>query len=144
MSKTYCLRVNDREYTVEVLELGGGRFKVRLNGKELLVELVQKQALVQTRMRYEQVPVEGKRVLQTVLPSENVEVITAPVPGKVVKVLVSPGDVVKDKAVILTLESMKMELEITTPTAGIVKEIRVKSGDPVNVGDLLATISKNQ
>lgn len=141
MSKTYNLRVNDRDYTVEVSELGGGKFKVRFDGKELIVELIQKKPTIQTStIKYEPVVVKEERTPQTPLP--GVEVITAPVPGKVVKVLVGPGDAVKDKAVVLTLESMKMELEIVTPTAGIVKEVRVKSGDSVNAGDVLVIISK--
>ncbi|MEM4499680.1 MAG: biotin/lipoyl-containing protein [Sulfolobales archaeon] len=143
MSKTYSLRVNDRDYTVEVSELGDGKFKVRFDGKELIVELIQKKPTIQTTtMKYESVLVKEEGAPQIPLPSGGVEVITAPVPGKVVKVLVSPGDTVKDKAVVLTLESMKMELEIVTPTAGVVKEVRVKPGDSVNVGDVLVIISK--
>ncbi len=67
-------------------------------------------------------------------------VVEAPVPGKILKVLVQPGQRVTKRTVIITLESMKMELEIYPPKDGVVKEIRVKPGDFVNTGDVLAII----
>ncbi len=67
-------------------------------------------------------------------------VVEAPVPGKILKVLVQPGQKVTKRTVIITLESMKMELEIYPPKDGVVKEIRVKPGDFVNTGDVLAII----
>jgi len=67
-------------------------------------------------------------------------VVEASVPGKVLKVLVKPGQRVSKTTVLLTLESMKMELEVYPPKEGIVKEIRVKPGDFVNAGDVLAVL----
>ncbi|RLE37081.1 acetyl-CoA carboxylase biotin carboxyl carrier protein subunit [Candidatus Woesearchaeota archaeon] len=67
-------------------------------------------------------------------------VVEASVPGKVLKVLVKPGQRVSKTTVLLTLESMKMELEVYPPKEGVVKEIRVKPGDFVNAGDVLAVL----
>lgn len=147
MSKVYSLRINDREYVVEVMELGSNRFKVRVGDKELVVELVPKaqQAPIPAvttevaRTLVTEVKPEPTKALQ--IPS-NVEVVTAPVPGKVVKVLTTVGANVNERTVLLTLESMKMELEIYSTCTGRVREVKVKSGDPVNVGDVLVLIER--
>ncbi|MEM2756936.1 MAG: biotin/lipoyl-containing protein [Sulfolobales archaeon] len=142
MSKTYSLRVNDKEYTAEVSEIGSGTFRVKIGNKELIIELIQKQLTAQATIPVSQ-PVIKEEIIQPQLPPpEGSEVVTAPVPGKVVKVLVSNGDLVKEKSVLLTLESMKMELEITASVSGVVKEVRVRPGDSVNVGDILVIIGR--
>jgi biotin carboxyl carrier protein len=63
--------------------------------------------------------------------------ITAPMPGTILKIQVSPGASVKMGDVLLTLEAMKMENEITSPSTGTVKEILVSQGQTVNAGDAL-------
>ncbi|MEM4519440.1 MAG: biotin/lipoyl-containing protein [Sulfolobales archaeon] len=143
MSKTYSLRVNDKEYTAEVSEIGSGKFRVKIGNKELIIELIQKQLTAQAATPVSQPVIKEEKIIQPQLPPpEGSEVVTAPVPGKVVKVLVSNGDLVKEKSVLLTLESMKMELEITASVSGVVKEVRVRPGDSVNVGDILVIIGR--
>ena len=68
------------------------------------------------------------------------EVVTAKVPGKIIKILVKPGDMVELNQTVLTMESMKMEIEIKAPKAGRVSQVRVKPGDYVNTGDPLLVI----
>ncbi|AIU70642.1 pyruvate carboxylase [Thermococcus eurythermalis] len=63
--------------------------------------------------------------------------VTAPMPGKVVRILVSEGQEVKTGQGLLVLEAMKMENEIPAPKDGVVKKIYVKEGDAVNTGDPL-------
>jgi biotin carboxyl carrier protein len=63
--------------------------------------------------------------------------ITAPMPGTIMKVTVSPGAAVQAGDLLLTLEAMKMENEITSPSTGVVKQILVKEGQTVNAGDPL-------
>ena len=57
--------------------------------------------------------------------------IKAPMPGKVVKLLVSEGDKVEVGQPLVIVESMKMENEIKSPTDGTVKAINFKAGDLV-------------
>jgi glutaconyl-CoA decarboxylase len=61
-------------------------------------------------------------------------------PGKVLDVKVAVGASVKSGDLVLLLEAMKMENEIFAASAGTVKEIRVKSGDSVNTGDVLVVL----
>jgi biotin carboxyl carrier protein len=56
------------------------------------------------------------------------------------EVKVKVGDNVKDGDVLVVLEAMKMENEITAPSSGKIKSINVKKGDTVNTGDLMMVI----
>lgn len=66
--------------------------------------------------------------------------LTAPMPGKIVRVLVSPGDEVEAGAGVLVVEAMKMQNEIKSPKKGTVQKILVGEGAPVNAGDVLAIV----
>ncbi len=68
-----------------------------------------------------------------------VEIKTA-MPGKVVRILVTPGAVLEKGDGVLVVEAMKMQNELKAPKAGTVKEVRVEEGATVAAGDILATI----
>src|SRR5438874_8794203 len=53
---------------------------------------------------------------------------------EVIEVLVKPGDAVTKEQSLITLESDKATMEIPSPTAGVVKELKVKTGDKVSQG----------
>lgn len=61
--------------------------------------------------------------------------------GVVVEVLVKPGDDVTDGMDVAILESMKMQLPVSSSEVGKVEEVKVASGDFVNEGDLIITLS---
>ncbi len=63
---------------------------------------------------------------------EGVQYVTSPMPGKVVKVLVKPGDKVKEGQGLIIVESMKMENEFTADFDGIVKEVKASPGDQID------------
>jgi pyruvate dehydrogenase E2 component (dihydrolipoamide acetyltransferase) len=58
----------------------------------------------------------------------------------VIEVLVKPGDAVKLEQSLITVESDKASMEIPSSAAGVIQELKVKIGDKVNIGDLLALI----
>jgi biotin carboxyl carrier protein len=66
--------------------------------------------------------------------------IIAPMPGKVVRVMVEVGDVVTAGAGILVVEAMKMQNEMKSPKAGTVVALNVQAGATVNSGDVLAVV----
>jgi biotin carboxyl carrier protein len=66
--------------------------------------------------------------------------ITAPMPGKVVRVLVSEGDEVEPGHGIAVVEAMKMQNEIKSPKKGRVTKVLAASGATVNAGDVLAIV----
>lgn len=66
--------------------------------------------------------------------------ITAPMPGKVVRLLVNLGEQVEAGAGIVVVEAMKMQNEMKSPKAGTVTALEVEVGATVNGGDVLAVI----
>ena len=66
--------------------------------------------------------------------------VVAPMPGRVVRVLVSPGDDVAARQGVVVVEAMKMENELRSPKAGTVKEVNVTPGTSVEAGRVLVVI----
>ncbi|MGV0960885.1 MAG: dihydrolipoyllysine-residue acetyltransferase [Limnohabitans sp.] len=58
----------------------------------------------------------------------------------VIEVMVKPGDTIKVEQSLITVESDKASMEIPSSHAGVLKELKVKVGDKVNIGDLLAVL----
>jgi biotin carboxyl carrier protein len=72
--------------------------------------------------------------------SGGVETVAAPMPGKVVRVLVSPGDTVEAGQGLLVVEAMKMQNELKATRAGRILTVGAKEGATVSAGEILATI----
>ena len=72
-------------------------------------------------------------------PADEGHVLRAPISGTVTTIVAEVGSVVEAGAVLLVLEAMKMETEITAPVAGTVAEILVHPGDAVAGGQTLLT-----
>ncbi|MEJ5929213.1 biotin/lipoyl-containing protein [Corynebacterium sp. H128] len=70
----------------------------------------------------------------------SLNAVVAPLAGSVFKVLVEEGEAIEAGQVLLVLEAMKMETEITAPNAGTVTQIHVSPGDPVQGGQALVEI----
>jgi biotin carboxyl carrier protein len=66
--------------------------------------------------------------------------VLAPMPGRIVRVLVQPGDAVEARQGLVVVEAMKMENEIGAPKAGRVKSVAVTTGQSVESGRLLITV----
>jgi biotin carboxyl carrier protein len=67
--------------------------------------------------------------------------ITAPMPGKIVRVLVEPGQQVAAGQGLIVMEAMKMENELRAPRAGRVEDLRAREGQAVETGALLVTLA---
>jgi 3-methylcrotonyl-CoA carboxylase alpha subunit len=114
---------------------GHGRFLARLGERRL------RAAVVLTGER-RQVFFEGRTypiacVSASALAGERDDVVgglTAPMPGKVVALLVEPGRAVERGTPLLVLEAMKMEHTVLAPRAGVVKALRFAEGDQVTEG----------
>jgi len=66
--------------------------------------------------------------------------LTAPMPGKVVRILVGQGNEVEAGAGVLVVEAMKMQNEVKSPKKGAIQKILVTEGAAVNAGDVLAIV----
>jgi biotin carboxyl carrier protein len=67
--------------------------------------------------------------------------VKAPIPGRIARVLVAPGDEVVPGQALLVLEAMKMENQVRAPCAGFVVALHAGAGQDVALGALLAEIS---
>ncbi len=63
--------------------------------------------------------------------------------GDIVRVLVKPGDAIKKDQPVLELETDKATIEVPSSVAGVVKELKVKKGDKVKVGQLVLTVDES-
>jgi biotin carboxyl carrier protein len=66
--------------------------------------------------------------------------VSAPMPGKVVRILVAPGDRVEPRQGLVVIEAMKMENELRAARGGRVTTVRVVQGQSVEAGALLVSV----
>jgi biotin carboxyl carrier protein len=71
---------------------------------------------------------------------EGIQSVAAPMPGKVVRVLVGPGENVQAGQGLVVVEAMKMQNELKAPRAGRLKSLSAREGATVAAGEVLATI----
>jgi biotin carboxyl carrier protein len=139
MGKIYRIRVDSEVYEVEIDEvLKGSVYKATKEVKpeeKKVVETIKDKSIPQQTQPLEKV---DEKKEETVEPVENnAEYILAPLPGKVLKVMVNPGDSVKKGDVLLTIEAMKMENEIFAGFDAKVADVYVKPGDKVETNKKL-------
>ena len=75
------------------------------------------------------------------LEAEGRQQVIAPMPGKVIRILVQEGEIVETGQGLLVVEAMKMQNEIRSPKGGTVERLHVKEGQPVNAGEVLCIVS---
>ena len=68
---------------------------------------------------------------------EAVNIMTSPMPGKIIKIAVKENQVIKAGTLCIVLEAMKMENELEAPRDAIIKKIYIKEGDSVEIDELL-------
>lgn len=109
-------------------------YKVKVNGKsyEVVLEAVGETASA---------PAAAPAAAPATPAKATGEGIKAPIGGKLLKVNVKVGDVVKKGDVVAIIEAMKLENEVPSPEAGTVKSICAKPGDAVNNGDLIIELA---
>jgi len=71
---------------------------------------------------------------------DGVQHVSAPMPGRVVRILVEPGQQVEARQGLVVVEAMKMENELRSPRAGKVREVAVAEGESVEAGRLLVVV----
>jgi biotin carboxyl carrier protein len=118
------LRIGNRAYEVKC-ERVAGDLHLWVGSKRFTAEVADPRSL---RGRVRAVDDDGPRKL------------TAPMPGKIVRVLVSEGAEVELGAGLLVVEAMKMQNEIRSPKKGTIQRIFVGEGAAVNAGDVLAVV----
>lgn len=130
----YVVKVNGKEYDVEVEKLGGPYASLSRS-----TAYVQGVPVAVAPVAPAPAPVAAPAPAPAPSSSGGVDVVS-PMPGKVFKLVAQPGDQVAEGQVVMILEAMKMENEIVAPQAGTVDAILVKEGDLVETDTVLATL----
>jgi biotin carboxyl carrier protein len=124
---TLSLLLEGRSYEVHIAESPDGVLKLQTGFQEFTAEVVDPRAW---RGRWH-----GAREAQ------GRQQVLAPMPGKVVRILVQAGDRVEVGQGLLVVEAMKMQNEIGSPKGGTVERLHVQEGQPVNAGEVLCIVS---
>ena len=148
----FVVSVDGREHTVDVHEVDGtwslllgssshevsfvegldGAMMVHVDGQAVPVSVVSARRAWRARAR-----AAGAGATGDVAGPHQ---IVAPMPGKIVKVLVKPGDSVQPRQGLVVVEAMKMENELRSQRAGRVSEVRVIEGASVEAGAVLVIV----
>jgi biotin carboxyl carrier protein len=141
------LLLDGKRHAVDALGLEHGAVSLLVDGQVYDVEFddVGEEVQVQVRGDVFCVDVADERSLRlragaTTLKVEGRVTLTAPMPGKVVRVLVKQGESVQEGQGLVVVEAMKMENELKSPKAGTVTEVFAKEGSPVEANAKLLTV----
>jgi biotin carboxyl carrier protein len=140
------IAVDGREVVCDWVRLPDGRYSIILNGRvfDLSVELDTTACVVSDPTGTYRLRITDPRRLASRQSIEQgpagLQRISADMPGKIIRVLVSPGSEVSQDESLLVLEAMKMQNEIRAPKTGVVREIAVDPGSAVSTGDYLLSI----
>lgn len=142
----WLCKLNGREFPLDVISTGEGIFSILINGKSY--EIKQENTGTETNIvvghqRFNAVvrdPRSFRSRRRADSGAEGVKKITAPMPGKVVRILAPMGTEVEVGQGVLMIEAMKMQNELKSPKKGTVKKMNVAPGAAVEAGQVLAEV----
>ena len=157
-----------REIVVDVTPLSSGGFEVRVDGQPISVDVAHAGGALSIlvdgrvvdividgsspRVTFASFGASGRAAVETDRSRSSAgsrggptargqEFVVAPMPGRIVRVLVTPGAQVETGAPLIVIEAMKMENELRANHAGTVAEIIVRPGDAVDGGAKLIRLA---
>jgi acetyl/propionyl-CoA carboxylase alpha subunit len=136
------LRIDGEEVTAEIERIAGGEAVLRLDGRRARVQAARRRDSILVAVgpaAFEFIRVEGRgarggRGLAT-------PEVTAPMPGKVLKLLVSEGQTVESGQPLIVLEAMKMETTLYAESGATVRKVHATVGAMVDHGVVLIELS---
>lgn len=120
-SSRWSVLIEGRSYAAELL--AGG--EVSVNGRVFGVEIADPR---------------GVRGHRRAAGSEGRQAVAAPMPGRVIRLLVEPGAEVQAGQGLIVVEAMKMQNEMKSPKAGRIVEVKAAAGDTVTAGQILMVV----
>jgi biotin carboxyl carrier protein len=134
----FLVRVEDKEVEAAVVPLGEHRFLLRLPDRQLVVDWARRDKEIFLQVDGRSLRLREEDAAHSVSDAdhgeENEPVMNSPLPGRVVKVLVKPGDEVKKGQPVVIIDSMKIEFEFKATRAGTVDQVLVAEGKQIDVG----------
>jgi biotin carboxyl carrier protein len=124
---TLSILLNGQSFEIIVTPSPNSKLELQTGSREFIAEAIDPRAW--SGRRHGSVEAEGRQQ------------IVAPMPGKVVRLLVKEGDRIEAGQGLLVVEAMKMQNEIRSPKSGVVERVLAKEGQPVNAGDVLCVVA---
>ena len=143
------ISVDDEVFNVDLVKVGPAEYSLLYKGRSYNIEVVPgrepKHYTVNTfyfSHEIEVVDAETRyiRSRDNAIGGHASNIIRSPMPGKIVKILVTEGDVVEVGQTVIIVSAMKMESEFKASKAGIVAKISVAEGDTVDGNQVLVEI----
>jgi len=119
---TFSILLDGKSYELRVTPLANGELTIQSAHAEFTAQVLDPR---EWRGRHGALEVQGRQQ------------VVAPMPGKIVRMLVKAGDVVEAGQGLVVVEAMKMQNEIRSPKSGKVEKIVAREGETVNAGDVL-------
>jgi len=124
---TLSILLDGQSFEITVTLSPDGKLQLHTGTREFIAEVIDPRAW--SGRRHSSVEAEGRQQ------------IVAPMPGKVVRLLVKAGERVEAGQGLLVVEAMKMQNEIRSPKSGTVERILAQEGQPVNAGEVLCVVA---
>ncbi len=124
---TLSILLDGQSFEITVTLSPDGKLQLHTGTREFIAEVIDPRAW--SGRRHSSVEAEGRQQ------------IVAPMPGKVVRLLVKAGEHVEAGQGLLVVEAMKMQNEIRSPKSGTVERILAQEGQPVNAGEVLCVVA---
>lgn len=148
MGGAWRTQLDGREVAADLVEITPGMYSVLLEGKSFEVRidtsLGQGNLRVQSGTEEFAAEIIDSRIWRGrrggLIEAEGRQQIFAPMPGKVIRLLVKEGERVEANQGLLVVEAMKMQNEIRSPKTGNVERLLISEGQTVNAGELLAVV----
>jgi len=122
---TISILLDGQSFEISVTPSPDGKLKLQTGAREFTAEIIDPRAW------------SGRRHVE----AEGRQQVVAPMPGKVVRLLVKAGDHVEAGQGLLVVEAMKMQNEIRSPKSGTVERVLAREGQPVNAGEVLCVVA---
>jgi biotin carboxyl carrier protein len=141
---TYTLTIDEQTFDVEIGSIQGDLAQVTVNQIPYYVKIggagqVTPQAMTQVAPAAV-TPVMAAPSRAAAPRAGGSGTVTAPIPGKILTIMVKVGDTVKTGQVLAVIEAMKMENNIISPIDGTIKNIAVAKDDDVGTGDVIMVV----
>lgn len=123
---TYSILLRGQSHEIRVSPSPNGTLTLQTGFEEFTAEVLEPRAW------------SGRR--HSTHEAEGRQQVVAPMPGKVIRLLVKAGDLIEVGQGLFVVEAMKMQNEIRSPKSGVVERVLAQEGQAVNAGEILAWI----
>ena len=139
--------IDGRQVEADAIKISPGVYSILLGGRsfEVRVETLAEGMVLHTAGREHRVdivdPRSWRRSRGGKIDLAGRQQVSAPMAGKIVRVLIAEGQQVESGQGLLVVEAMKMQNEIRSPKTGTVERLSAREGETVNAGEILAVIA---